>query len=111
MTKTREELLALSRELTGHGNVCMNRLSQAGGAAISQLIAELDTLKANSIDTARESILEEAAEICEKREAVLAQHLPPGVAADYFVRGAESASRRNAQHIRAAMSAQQGDSK
>lgn len=44
--------------------------------------------------------LEEAAKACDKRSDVLGAHLPPGLAADYFTRGAESASRRNAAAIR-----------
>ena len=52
----------------------------------------------------RDAVLAEreaCAKLCERRADVLGQHIPPGLAADYFTRGAESAARRNAAAIRA----------
>lgn len=46
-------------------------------------------------------LLEQAAQECLKRASVLHEHMPKGIAADYFTRGAESGSKRNAAAIRA----------
>ena len=66
--------------------------------AVSQTDLKVELQRFVSI--IRNATLEEAATACEARAYVLSNHMPEGIAADYFTRGAESASARCATTIR-----------
>ena len=94
----------------GDGRGLHYTLGVAAGTALieqppgSQLdLHTADQLRARDIEVAR-LVLEAAAKECEKRERVIGElhaDQKPGTEAFWMVQGVMSASRRNAEHIRA----------